>query len=151
LGIVSFKELLDRALEFEKQLENYYAEIRDTTQNEGVRLLTYYLSRHRRRLQQAIDQVHKNTIEHLFTIKFKYDVKFAPEKDFHPLNKSMLEIQGRELLEAAVNYDLQLTELYKKILEQPMNSEASTFVDSLIRMEEKDVVMLKKMIAMNYF
>ncbi len=150
-GIVGFKELVDRAIEFEKQLENYYAEIRDTTQNEGVRLLTYYLSRHRRHLQHAIDNADKKTIAHLFKIKFKYDVEFSPERDFHPLNKPILEIKGQELLDAAVNYDLQLIELYKKIREQPMNPEAYGFVDGLIRMEEKDVVMIKKMVAMNYF
>lgn len=150
-GIVSFKQLIERALEFEEQLENYYIEIRDTTQNEGVRLITYYLSRHRRRLQRAIDNLEKNTREHLFKITFKYDIEFTPEKDFHPLNKPIPDITGQDLLEAAANYDLQLVALYKKILAQPMNPEASSFVESLIRMEEKDVVMLKKMIATHYF
>ncbi len=150
-GFISFKELIERALEFERELEHYYAEIRDTTQNEGVRLITYYLSRHRRRLQQAIDNLQKGTLEHLFKVKFKYDIEFAPEKDFHPLNKAIPDITGDELLEAAANYDVQLIELYKKILSNPMNVEASSFVESLIRMEEKDVVMLKKMLATHYF
>ncbi len=150
-GFISFKELIERALEFEEQLENYYVEIRDTTQHEGVRLITYYLSRHRRRLHQAIDNVQKDTREHLFKIKFKYDIEFTPEKDYHPLNKPIPDITGQDLLEAAANYDLQLVDLYKKILAQPMNTEALSFVESLVRMEEKDVVMLKKMLATHYF
>ena len=150
-GIVSFKDVLDKALAFEERLEQYYLEIRDTTQNEGVRLITYYLSRHRRRLQKAIDNLSKKTREHLLKITFKHDVEFTPEKDFQPLNMPVSEIQGQELLDAGVNYDLQLIELYKKILELPMNTEASAFIESLIRMEEKDIVMLKKMIATHYF
>jgi rubrerythrin len=150
-GIVSFKDVINKALAFEERLEQYYIEIRDTTENEGVRMITYYLSRHRRRLQKALDELPQTTRDHLFKMTFKHDIEFTPEQDFHPLTMPVSEIQGESLIEAGVNYDLQLVDVYKKILELPMNKEASAFVEGLIRMEEKDVVMLKKMLATHYF
>ena len=54
-------------------------------------------------------------------------------------------------LEAAVGYDAELVDLYKKILQQPLSTEAAVLIESLIRLEERDIIMLKKMIAMNYF
>jgi hypothetical protein len=54
MAIVSIGDILDKAAEFERILEKYYIEIRDNTSNNGVKLLTYYLSRHRRHLQEAL-------------------------------------------------------------------------------------------------
>ncbi len=150
-GIVSFQDIINKALAFEEQLEHYYIEIRDTTENEGVRMITYYLSRHRRRLQKALEALSQATRAHLFKMTFKHDIEFNPEQDFHPLTIPASDIQAEGLIDAGVNYDLQLVDAYKKILELPMNAEASAFIEGLIRMEEKDVVMLKKMLATHYF
>ena len=150
-GIVSFHDIINKALEFENRLEQYYIEIRDTTENEGVRMITYYLSRHRRRLQKALGDLPQATRDHLFKMTFKHDIEFNPEQDFRPLNSPVADIQAEALIDAGVNYDLQLVEVYKKILELPVNKDASAFVEGLIRMEEKDVVMLKKMLATHYF
>ena len=54
MAIVSIADLLDRASQFEERLEKYYAAIRDESEDNGVRLLTYYLARHRQHLQDAI-------------------------------------------------------------------------------------------------
>ncbi|MCK5094825.1 MAG: hypothetical protein KAR18_08875, partial [Spirochaetes bacterium] len=61
------------------------------------------------------------------------------------------DVRGRELLEAAAGYDAELVNLYKQILQQPLGPEAQVLIESLIRVEERDIVMIKKMIAMNYF
>jgi len=61
------------------------------------------------------------------------------------------EVKGQALLEAAVGYDTELVSLYKQILRQPLSTEATALVESLIRLEERDIVMLKKMIATHYF
>jgi len=78
-------------------------------------------------------------------------VDFDPEKAFHLLKTPPKDVKGMELLETSVEYDAQLVTLYKKILKQPIGPEATILVESLVRVEEKDIVMIKKMIAMNYF
>ncbi len=151
MAIVNIGDLLERAGEFEEMLGKYYAIIRDESNNNGARLLTYYLSRHRRHLQQALKDFNLGKIERIRRIKLKYDIDFQPEKEFHIMKTPPSEVRGQELLEAAVEYDQELIGLYKKILDQPLSTEATVFVESLIRVEERDIVMLKKMIAMNYF
>jgi hypothetical protein len=47
--------MLDRAAEFERRLETYYANLRDHATRDGPRLLVYYLARHRRHLPEALD------------------------------------------------------------------------------------------------
>ncbi len=147
----SIGDLLDRASEFEERLAGYYAAIRDESKDNGARLLTYYLSRHRRHLQQALEDVNPGKKENIRRVKLKYDIDFYPEKVFHVMETPPCEVKGRELLEAAVGYDEELVRLYRQILEQPLSFEAAVFIETLIRMEEKDIVMLKKMIAMDYF
>ncbi|HEB10900.1 MAG TPA: hypothetical protein ENI06_06770 [Spirochaetales bacterium] len=151
MAIISIEDLLNRAREFEERLEKYYASIRDESQDNGVRLLTYYLSRHRRHLEEALSDYSPEELSRIGRVKLKYDIEFYPEKVFHLMKTPPQEVKGRELLEAAVGYDTELVDLYKKILQQPLSTEAAVLIESLIRLEERDIIMLKKMIAMNYF
>lgn len=148
---VTLQDLLDRAREFEQRLEKYYAAIRDESKNDGVRLLTYYLSRHRRHLDQALSSYSPEEIERMCRIRLKYDVDFYPEREFKLMKTPPDQVKGQGLLEAAVEYDTVLANLYKSVLKQPLSAEAANLINSLIRLEEKDIVMLKKMIAMDYF
>jgi hypothetical protein len=61
------------------------------------------------------------------------------------------EVNGDELLDAAVGYDQKLIHLYEKIQEQPLPEEAKNIIGSLISIEHKDILMLKKTIATNYY
>jgi hypothetical protein len=160
MAIVSIGVLLDRASKFEEQLVKYYAAIRDESQNDGVKLLTYYLSRHRRHLKEVLNDFSREEIERIRRIQLKHDIKFHSKRHhqgnvlsalLHLMITPPRDVKGKELLEAAVGYDAELIELYKGILQQPLSREATTFVESLIRVEERDIVMLKKMLAMDYF
>ena len=151
MAIVSIEDLFDRAGQFEERLVNYYAAIRDQSKDDGVRLLTYYLSRHRRHLQDAIADFEKEQIERIKKIKLKYDIEFYPEKEFHLMDIPPQNVTGEQLLEAAIGYDLELIALYKGILNQPLVSEAAELIESLIKVEERDIVMNRKMIATHYF
>jgi len=149
--IVDIAELLKRAGEFEERLGQYYAAIRDGSADNGVRLLTYYLSRHRRHLQEALRNFDASALEQMGRIKLKHNVEFQPEKDLQLMSLPASAVKGRDILEAAVNYDTTLIDLYRKILQQPLHPQACEILESLIRVEERDIVMLKKMIAMDYF
>ncbi|NOY08319.1 MAG: hypothetical protein GXP33_05720 [Spirochaetes bacterium] len=151
MSIVSIGDLVGRAREFEKKLESYYSDIRDKSLNKGVRLLTYYLSRHRRHLEEVIKGFNNEAINRVFNVRLKYDIDFNPDANFSLIEKSIEEITGNELLKAACAYDEELVKLYKNILKQPLGEEAKLFMEGLLRLEEKDIVMMKKMIAMDYF
>ena len=147
MAIVSVGDLLDRATVFEQELEEYYTAIRDFGTNEGVKLLTYHLSKHRRHLQEALEDFSDDNIALIRSIKLKYDIEFKLKID----KADPEDIKGTDLLEAASNYDAELIHLYKEIIQQPLSPEATTLFETLIRIEERDIVMIKKTIAMNYF
>lgn len=151
MAIVNIGDLLDRAADFERRLEQYYAEIRDRSKDNGVRLLTYYLSRHRRHLPEVLKEYSPQVIEQVRKIELKQDIPFVPEKEFQAMGTAPDAVRGQELLAAAVKYDTALATLYREILEQPLIGQAQELFDSLIHVEERDIVMLKKMAAMNYF
>lgn len=151
MAIVNIGDLLDRAADFERRLEQYYAEIRDQSKDNGVRLLTYYFSRHCRHLPEVLKEYSPQIIAHVRKIELKQDISFVPEKEFHAMGTPPDAVRGLELLEAAVKYDTALVNLYREILEQPLIGQAQELFDSLIHVEERDIVMLKKMAAMNYF
>ena len=151
MAIVTMKELFDRAADFERRLERCYADIRDNTSDTGVRLLTYYLARHRRHLDQALSELPAEAIQRVKKVQLRYDIDFHPEHDFRVIETPAAEIAAKELLDGAVAYDAQLIQLYESMLGQPIGEEATVLVEALVRLEEKDIVMLKKMLAMNYF
>ena len=151
MDIVTIGDLLDRTADFERHLEQYYADIRDRSKDNSVRLLTYYLSRHRGHLPEALKKYSAQVIDHVRKISLKRAISFVPGKEFHILGTPPAEVHGQELLEAAVKYDTALVNLYQGILEQPLMGQAQELFDSLIHIEERDIVMLKKMAALNYF
>lgn len=151
MTILSIGELLKRAGEFENRVEQYYAAIRDRTEDSGVRLLTYYLCRHRRHIMQALDDFDHDEAEKVCEELLMYAVEFHPEKRFRVLDIEPGDIRGRELIECAIRYNEDLIRLYENIVGQPISSEAKLLLESLICIEQKDVVMLKKMLAMHYF
>ena len=101
MAIINVGDLFHKAEEFEQMLEKYYVQIRDETEDNGVRLLTYYLSRHRNHLGQVLADFSTNDTQKVRNIKLKYDVAFLPEKEFHLFEADPKAITGKELLEAA--------------------------------------------------
>lgn len=151
MAIVTIGDLLDCTAGFERHLEQYYADIRDQSRDNKVRLLTFFLSRHRRHLPEAFKGYSPQVIGHVRTIRLKRTIPFVPEKEFQALMTPPHEVHGRELLEAAVGYDSALIRLYRSILDQSLISQAQELFNSLIYAEECDIVMLQKTAAMNCF
>ena len=151
MAIVTIDELLERASQFEERLEDGYARIRDACQDDGVRLLTYYLVRHCRHLDKAVSSFDPEQVKKIGKIRLKHDVEFDPSAVFAVMDKPATEITGQELLDAAVSHDSSLIELYRGILKQPLTSDAVALLEALIRVEERDIVMLKKTMATHLF
>ena len=151
MAIVTLEELLERARQFEERLTRCYAEIRDGCEDKGVRLLTYYLARHRRHLDEALAEFDPEQIKKIGNIQLKHDVDFDPGRALELLERQPCDVTGQQLLDAAVEYDGALIELYRSILRQPLSGEATALLEALIRVEERDIVMLKKTMATHLF
>jgi rubrerythrin len=150
-SILCVGDLLKRADEFERQLEKFYATIRDETKDSGVRLLTYYLARHCSHLKRALDDFSLGEIGPICEERLECAVEYPDARQLRIIETDPAKVRGRELLECAANHDESLIHLYKSVLDRPLSEGAASLFESLIRIEEGDVVMLKKMIAMDYF
>ena len=151
MSIVTIDELFQRAQNFEEKLEGFYERIRDESEDNGVRLVTYYLARNRRHLQRVLDDFKPDDVAKVKNVKLKYDIEFSPDKVLNVTAIEPQSIKAHHLLEIAADYDTALIELYKSILKQPIGEISSSLIESLLKVEERDVVMIKKMIAMDYF
>lgn len=151
MAIVMLGELLDRARAFEDRLALYFESLRDQSRDNGVRLLTYYMRRHRRHQREMIAELAPDLLAHIREIKVRHDMTFQPETAFYTLTVPPAEMTGEQLLTAAVKYDETLLDFYRQILAEPVNVEARSVIESMIQIEEYDLVVMKKMIAMGYF
>jgi hypothetical protein len=151
MAIVTLGELLDRGAEFETRQESFYARVRDGSADNGVRLLTYYLAKHRRHQAEATGDADPALIKRVRKVELKLDVNIATVPTALSQGVTPETVTGDQLLETAIGYDAEMIAMYKAIAAQPIGEEARAFVESLIRLEERDIVMMKKMLAMHYF
>lgn len=151
MAIATLGEMLDQARRFEEDAAAHYAAIRDQSPDNGVRLLTYWLARHRRHMDEAFGGLAEGALDRLRRIELKHEAHFAAEPGLGVLTVPPRTARGPDLLNAAIRYDTELVRYYRDILKQPLIDEARQLVEALIRIEERDIVMLKKMLAMDYF
>ncbi len=151
MSVKTVGEILERVQDFERRLEAYYADLRDRATRDGVRLLTYYLARHRRHLPEALASLSATELEHIRRIPLKYsDMEFDPKKCFRGKYLAS-SVSGEQLLDVAIELVETLIHLYGWLLEQPLGYEAGNLWRSLLRIEENAVIELKKIKAMDYF
>jgi len=148
MAIVTVGDILDRGRDFEARLETRYAEICDHAADGGVRLVAGYLARCRRRQEKSLSELEPGMLHRVRRVELKFDIPFNP--DANPA--SVPEPPGGDaLIEAAIRHDADVSGLYRAVLQQPLNEEARSVLEALVRVEERDMVMLKKMLAMHYF
>ena len=148
---VTLGTVLDRARAFEVRMAKYYARVRDQSTDNGTRLLTYYLARHRRHQDQAWAGYDEARVTRLRKTELADEIAFDPEKRFPLPGARPDSVTGKELLHAALDYDQALMDLYRSILRQPLGDEVHGMLELLVLVEERDVVMMKKMLTMHYF
>ena len=151
MAIVALGKILDRCQDAEIQLEANYSDIRDRTVDNGVRMLTYYLARHRHYQKKVLGGLDPDMLRRLRKVKLKFDVPFDPTAELRLPDFAPESVNGIMLIEAAVSHDGKLVALYRSILAQPLDDDVRAVLEALIRVEERDIVMLKKMLAMRYF
>jgi rubrerythrin len=151
MATVTVGDMLKRAKDFERRLEAYYADLRDRATHDGVRLLTYYLARHRRHLPQALKSFSQEQIERISQVILKYDdTDFSPHTYFEGRNLAD-SVSGEELLGVAIEFVGTLIRFYRWMVQQRLGDEAASLFQSLLQIEEKHIIELKKIKAMDYF
>jgi hypothetical protein len=150
MPIVTVLQVLKRATDFEKLLADYYANVATKTVREGVRLLSDYMSRHQNRIAEALDKLPPDRLHHVQNCPLRYEPQAA---DCRCLTRMGLppDAKAAQVLDVAIVFDECLIQLYRQVVQQPVEEEVKELFESLIRMEETDEVRLKKIKAMDYF
>ena len=151
MTVSTIAELLDQAGKFERRLERYFAEIRDSTADNGVRLLTYSLARRSSYIQQVLDELGHDEMEAIRATRLDRGIDFLPEKEFPLLGSPPDSVTGTRLLTAVIKYSTFLTNLYRGLIEEPIPAGSVRLLTNLVLIEDRDTIMLKKMSSMDSF
>ena len=150
MAIITIKNVLKHADQFEKMLADYYASLSDKTTREGVRLLTNYMSRHRIHIDAALKKIPESQVKQILSERIRYEPQGA---DMHTIEAFQLPINvtAAQFLDAAISFDESLITLYRQVIRQTNDEQIKLFFESLLHAEERDEIELKKIKAMDYF
>ena len=150
MAVITIRDVLDHAEQFEQALVEFYAKLAEGSPREGVRLLTDYMSRHRKRIGEALDKLSPEQMDQITSAPLRYEPKAADCRCFD-LIQLPDDAAASQVLDAAVLLDECLVRLYRQVLQQPLEEEARELFESLVRSEQRDEIELKKIKAMDYF
>jgi hypothetical protein len=151
MTVLNLGEILDRAQDYERLLESYYADLRDRTTCDGTRLLTYYLARHRRHLLEALRTFTSSDLVYVQRTPLKYNGPGLPLEADLEEKKLSPDAKAEQLLDAAIELVEALASVYRWVAEQDLGTKPLGLFVSLLKMEETHIVELKKIKAMDYF
>lgn len=143
---IQIKEILDYTRKVDEAISKVYEKFADTSKNDLAKQLSEYLGRHYKRISESManmsDEEHKTLLEK--------HVPYGPQPaDFQRLEKLDLDPEATvdDLLDAAIDVDRKLVELFKTVLENPVDTEVREFFESLIKYEEGDEEKLRQIKA----
>lgn len=150
MAVITIAQVLEHAEQFERSLAEFYAKLACDSSREGVRLLTDYMSRHRKRIAESLDKFSHDQIGAIKSAPLRFEPKAADYKCFERLGLPN-DATASQVLDAAVVLDECLVDLYRQVLAQPLEAEARELFESLVHLEQSDEIQLKKIKAMDYF
>lgn len=150
MAVITIAQVLEHAEQFEQELVDFYAKLATESSREGVRLLTDYMSRHRKRISEALDKLSPEQIHLITSAPLKYEPKTPDSKCFERLSLPD-DATASQVLDAAVALDECLVDLYRQVLAQPLEAEARDLFKSFLWVEKSDEIELKKIKALDYF
>jgi hypothetical protein len=138
--------------QFEDRLQQYYAEVRDKTREDDLRLLTYYLATRRRHTKKAFTSVSEATGARVKDTRLEDGPGFEAEHGRAILGLSPESVGAVELLNMAVDHCREQIGLYGTLTELwPDGDEARDILVRLKELEEADIKIMRDMIKMDYF
>jgi hypothetical protein len=143
-------EILKHAIKFEDLVADVYMAVSRASTREGVRLLTAYMSRHRRRLWRALGDLPSGYLANVARAILHYPVDVTEMRQLLDAGLSP-DASAQEVLDAAIRFDEALVRFYTRAVEGTDDREGREVLESLLRAERRDEVELKKIKAMDYF
>ncbi len=140
---ITIEEILGHIENFENSLTDFFVNIHDESHDEGVRLLTGYIARHRHRTLAALGKCPHEVIDRIKKLPLQYQPDIPGEHCFKEI-KLPSDATPLEILEAAIAFDECMVQMYKQIASQPVAHEIKDLFESLSIYEEADEVDLKK-------
>jgi hypothetical protein len=150
MAVTNVACVLRRAGDFEHQLMTYYLDLSGQSTREGVRLLTDYMARHRRRLAEALERFPAAEYQRICALPLRYE-PVSSECDRFQSVVLPADATAEEVLDLAIQLDECLISLYRQVAQQDVEPEVKDLFESLVRREERDEILLKKIKATNYF
>lgn len=150
MAVITVDDVLRTAEGFEEKLVEYYKALCDNSTREGVRLLADYMGRHCRRLSDALERLDPDERERICACPIRYE-PVAPDVPCFEDRELTPDATASEVLDIAIEFDECLAELYRQVLRQDLDQEVKDLFESLVRSEERDEVVLKKIKATDYF
>ncbi len=150
MPVITVEDVLKHAEQFERMLSDYYARLSERSNREGVRLLADYMSRHRRRIGEALQKLSQEQVKRVCSEPLRYAPQAADCRCFEGIELPP-GAGAEQVLDVAVTFDECLVRLYRQVLQQPMDQEVLELFESLVRTEQRDEIQLKKIKAMDYF
>ncbi len=151
MAIVNIGSLFDEIARYEESAERYYADLRDRASSDGVRLLTYYLSRRKKHLPEALSLLGHHDLQNARQFPILISEDNVPGPAFFEAHRLDDAATGDELLSIAVTFTEIPLALYNKMVEIVPIGTAHGVFRTLSVLEQRAVVELKKIRAMNYF
>ncbi len=153
MDVVTIAELLRHVEEFEDMLADFYARLSDENTREGVRMLCDYISRHRQRTHKALFELQVDDAQrmhHICNTPLRYKPDDLNSDCFTKANITP-DVTGEEILEMALNFDENLIQFYRQVVQKPVSQEIKALFENLILWEENDKITLNRIKTSHYF
>lgn len=150
MAVTNVACVLRRAGDFEHQLMTYYLDLAEQSTREGVRLLTDYMARHRRRLAEALERFPADEYRRISALPLRYEPVSA-ECDHFETRILPPDATAADVLDVAIELDECLIAIYRQVAQQDVEPDVKELFESLVHREERDEVLLKKIKATHYF
>ncbi len=151
MGVSTFGTVLDVIDSFELRHSLIFDNLSKQGTSEGVRLLCNYFAKRRRHIPEALANFSE---EELHVIRatpiFEDDIKSELERHFS-MEPNAIDIEADILLQHSIDFIQICLDCYTRISEQRIGENAISFLKSLIIIQTRYIVELKKTKNLNYF
>lgn len=144
-------DFLDELKRLEKRIDRRHAIIRDATSDNNVKLLTYFLRLHARRVARCTGAVLQWDPQALRTAVLPPTFAFSPRETLAILKTPPAEITGAQLLHSTARYHTQLLDAITAIRLHSSRGKVRCLLSDVIRLERQTLQMLRRMMKIHYF
>ncbi len=137
MAFEAVRDVLDQARAFHHDLSVYYRQLEGAAQQERVRILLGYLSRHEERLEEAMAEYEAGAGPQVLNSRYKY----TPLLDLAERTKDYVvdpEMSVEEVVRVALGFDDCLLAAFRRMAENAPSEEVRELFARLLALEESE-------------